>query len=375
MSAIILTVVRQSLAQDIELRAALDKLLADGEIVAAQAIVGRGETLQLNHAIGTTMPRGTQNADADTMFCIGSCSKPFASAVVMSLIEDGTLRLNVPIDRYMPAFGTLKIAGGGGSRAPTMSEVLSHRAGFFSQKKNMTPRQARYIRDFTLTLKESVEGIAAERLLAEPGAEYAYSGAGYCVAGRVAEVLSGMSFEQLLQTRLADPLKLTRTTFFPNRAEANIAAGGTLKNGMGTPSAATPHLTRPELSLPLIGGSLYSTAQDTARFAAAVAGQGRLASGQIMKPNTWQVWTSRPYSDGRYGFGWGLSVRNGKTIQVSHTGALAASRSSVVVNLENGAYGVVHYTIVMGRPGGRSAEPGARINKALAATMKRAAQR
>ncbi|HIK96290.1 MAG TPA: class A beta-lactamase-related serine hydrolase, partial [Planctomycetes bacterium] len=355
-SAILLAVVPQTLAQNTTLTAALDKLLADGEIVAAQAVVGHGDNVQVSYAIGTTMPGGTQNVNADTMFCIGSCSKPFASAVVMSLVEDGMLSLEVPIDAYMPAFSALQVDGGEASRAPTMSEILSHRAGFFSQKKNMTRQQARYIRDFKLTLDASVKGIAAEPLLAEPGAEFAYSGAGYCVAGRVAEVASGRSFEQLLQARLVGPLKLKRTTFFPDRTETNIAAGGTLKNGRGTPSAATPHLTEPQLRLPLIGGSLYSTATDTARFAVAAATQGRLGAVQIMKPNTWQVWTSRPYSDGRYGFGWGLSVRNGKTVQVSHTGALAASRSSLIVNLENGTYGVVHYTVVMGRPGGKSAE-------------------
>jgi CubicO group peptidase (beta-lactamase class C family) len=372
---IIVMLAPQGPAQNAALRDLLDKLLVDGEIVAAQAVVGRGDDVLLNCAVGTTMPGGTQAVDADTMFCIGSCSKPFASAVVMQMVEDGTLSLTVPIDTYMSAFGSLKIDGQGASRAPTMSEVLSHRAGFYSQKKKMTLQQLTYIRDFGLTLKASVDGIAAQPLLAEPGTEYAYSGAGYCVAGRVAEVASEKSFEQLLQARLAGPLKLTRTTFFPEIAEPNIAAGGTLKNGNGTPNAATPHLTKPELRLPLIGGSLYSTAQDTARFAMAVAGQGRLGSIQIMTPNTWQKWTSRPYSDGGYGYGWGLLVRNRKTVQVSHTGALAASRSSLYVNLEYGTYGVVHFTVVMGRPGGRSTEPGGRINKALGAAMRQMAQR
>jgi CubicO group peptidase (beta-lactamase class C family) len=226
-----------------------------------------------------------------------------------------------------------------------------------------------------MTLKASVDGIAAQPLLTEPGSEYAYSGAGYCVAGRVAEVASAKAFEQLLHARLAVPLKLKRTTYFPDGGDTNIAAGGTMKNGIGTLNGATPHLTKPELRLPLIGGSLYSTAQDTARFAMAVAGQGRLGSTRIMKPGTWRKWTSRPYSDGGYGFGWGLLVRNRKTVQVSHTGALAASRSSLYVNLEYGTYGVVHFTVVMGRPGGRSAEPGGRINKALGAAMRQMAQR
>ena len=373
--AVLVAMVSHAQAQDVPLRNLLDTLLANGEIVAAQAVVGRGDEFLLDCAIGATLPGGSQPVDVDTMFCIGSCSKPFASAVVMSLVEDGTLSLTVPIDTYIPAFGALKIDGQRASRAPTLTEVLSHRAGFYSQKRKMTRQQSGYIRDFRRTLNAAVEGIAAQPLLAEPGTEYAYSGAGYCVAGRVAEVASGKAFEQLLQERLAGPLMLRRTTFFPNSGDANIAAGGTLKNGNGTPNAATPHLTKPELRLSLIGGSLYSTARDTARFAMAVADQGRLGSTRIMKHDTWKKWTSRPYNDGGYGYGWGLFVRNKKSVQVSHNGALAASRSSLVVNLENGTYGVVHYTVVMGRPGGRNAEPGKRINNTLAATMRRMAQR
>ncbi|MCP4169794.1 MAG: beta-lactamase family protein [Fuerstiella sp.] len=369
------TLVPHARAQNSVLRDRLDKLLADGRIVAAQAIVGRGDVVELNCAIGTTMPGGDRPVNAETMFCIGSCSKPFASAVVMSLVEDCILNLKKPIDVYMPAFGSLKIQSGGASRAPNMSEVLSHRAGFYSQKRKMTQQQSQYIRDFGLTLEASVDGIAAQPLLAAPGTGYAYSGAGYCVAGRVAEVASGTSFEQLLQIHLAEPLKLERTTYFPSEGETNIAAGGTLKNGICTADPATPHLTKPELRLPLIGGSLYSTAQDTAEFAKAVASRGRSDARQIMKRDIWEVWTSRPYSDGGYGYGWGLSVRNGRTTLVRHSGALAASRSSLVVNLENGVYGVVHYTVVTGRPGGRNAEPGGRINVALAATMSQVAER
>jgi CubicO group peptidase (beta-lactamase class C family) len=129
--AISVVLVSHAQAQNVPLRNLLDKLLADGEIVAAQAVVGRGGDVKWNCAVGTTLPGGTQPVDADTMFCIGSCSKPFASAVVMTLVEDGTLSLTVPIDRYMPAFGSLKIDGQGASRALIMSEVLSYRVGFY----------------------------------------------------------------------------------------------------------------------------------------------------------------------------------------------------------------------------------------------------
>jgi len=194
-------------AQDVSLKATLDELVKNGSLVAAQAVVGRGDRILLDYGVGVTNPGGDQKIDGETLFCIGSCSKPFASAVVMSLVEDGLLELEQPISRYRPAFKNLKLPNDKPSeRAPTMKELLAHRAGIYSQKKRMTPRQEGWIRNFGLTLQESVKGIANEPLISTPGSEYAYSGAGYCVVGRVAEVASGKTFEQLLQSRIAAPL-------------------------------------------------------------------------------------------------------------------------------------------------------------------------
>ena len=333
-----------AVAQQASLEATLDQLVEGGEIVAAQAVVGRGGRILVDHAVGVTVPGGSQKVDADTMFCIGSCSKPFASAVVMSLVEDDLLKLDRPVSDHMPAFGELILRNGQPSlRAPTMKELLTHRSGIYSQKRGMTRRQAGWIRNFGLTLKESVNGIAGEPLISQPGSEYAYSGAGYCVAGRIAEVAAGESFESLLQERIAKPLALTRTTYFPIADNTNVAAGGI----QGRVNPATPHLTKPELRLPLIGGSLYSTAQETALFLRMVADRGRAGTNRVMQQRTWQTWTSRPYQHGNYGFGWLVAADSPApgSVTLSHNGSLASSRSRVVVIPKLGVYAVVHYTV------------------------------
>jgi CubicO group peptidase (beta-lactamase class C family) len=71
--------------------------------------------------------------------------------------------------------------------------------------------------DVSLTLAESADIIAdvvtKEGLMAQPGTRYSYSGAGFQVAGRVAEIATGKTFDALLQEQLAKPLRLSRTTF------------------------------------------------------------------------------------------------------------------------------------------------------------------
>lgn len=330
-------------AQDVSLEATLDGLVKNGKVVAAQAVVGRGDRIAVNHVVGVTIPGGDRDVNTDTLFCIGSCSKPFASAVVMSIVEDGSLDLEQPIDRYLPAFAGLQLPDNMPvERAPSMKELLTHRSGIYSQRKRLTQRQVDWIRNFRRTLEDAVNGIAGESLISPPGTEYAYSGAGYCVAGRVAEVVTGESFEKNFQSRLAAPLKLQRTTFFPHENDSNVAAGGS--DGQANPN--TPHRIRP-LRFALIGGSLYSTAQETARFLQMTAQHGKLDGVDVLKPDTWTTWTSRPYSKGTYGFGWALTSQqpDAKPERLSHSGSLASSRSTIRVDLQSGAYAVVHYTV------------------------------
>ncbi len=330
-------------AQKVSLKDKLDGLVEDGTLIAAQVVTGQGNQIGLDYAVGVTSPSGNKQVDNDTLFCIGSCSKPFASAIVMSLVDEGLIDLEQPIDKQLSKFGALKLADGTPSaRAPNMRELLAHRAGIYSQKRGMNKRQARWIRDFNQTLNESVDGIAGEGLIYEPGAEYAYSGAGYCVAGRVGEVASGKTFEDLLQSRIAKPLGLQRTTYFPAANDKNVAAGG--RNGK--PNPATPHLAKPKLRFTLVGGSLYSTARESSRFLRMTAQRGEYDNNTVIKKKTWGEWISRPY-DGNYGYGWiSLGQEIPPTDRVlTHSGSLASSRSCMIVSLKLGVYGAVHYTV------------------------------
>ena len=350
-------------AQDVSLEATLDELVKDGSLVAAQAVVGRGDRILIDYTVGVINPGDDQKIDGETLFCIGSCSKPFASAIVMSLAEDGLLELEQPISRYLPAFKYLKLPNAKPSeRAPTMKELLAHRAGIYSQKKGMTERQAGWIRNFGLTIQESVKGIASEPLISTPGSEYAYSGAGYCVVGRVAEVVSGKTFEKLLQSRIAVPFELKRTTYFPDASDKNVAAGGS----EGRANSTTPHLTEPALRFALIGGSLYSTAQETARFLRMVAHGETRDSNKVMKRDSWATWTSRPYAEGSYGLGWSLlgPRDNPRAEGLTHSGSLACSRSIMLVSLSRGEYSVVHYTVAS-----TIDNSGAKIRKAMGRAM------
>jgi CubicO group peptidase (beta-lactamase class C family) len=323
-----------------QVKEAVQSLVDSGKLVGAQLAIGHGDRPLLNENFGVRSIDDNTPVDYETMFCIGSCSKPIASAVVMTLVDDGTLVLDKGIDAWLPAFGSLKTTDGNTSRGPTLAELLSHHGGIYSQKKRMTKRQSKWIRDFTLNLEEAVDGIAREPLNAKPGDEYAYSGAGYCVLGRVAEVATEQSFEALLQSRMCEALELGHTSYFPSSSNKNLASGSV----NGSISKSTPHLSEP-FNLLLIGGSLYSTAADSSMFLQAVLKQATKGEEVLMSSEQFKSYTT-PFSDmSGYAFGWNQLKANGNVFGLGHSGALASSRALFQINLESGVHLAILYTI------------------------------
>ncbi|MDA1067971.1 MAG: serine hydrolase [Verrucomicrobia bacterium] len=340
-----------------KVKEAVQSLVDLGKLVGAQLAMGQGDRSLLNENFGVRSIDDDTPVDSETMFCIGSCSKPIASAVVMTLVDDGTLVLDKGIDGWLSAFGSLKTTNGKTARVPTLAELLSHHGGIYSQKKRMTKRQSKWIRDFTLNLGEAVDGIAKEPLYAKPGDEYAYSGAGYCVLGRVAEVATEKSFEALLQSRMCEPLEWTHTSYFPSSSNKNVASGSV----NGSISKSTPHLSEP-FNLPLIGGSLYSTAADSAVFLQAVLKQATKGDEVLMSSKQFESYTT-PYSEkSGYAFGWNQLKANGNVFGLGHSGALASSRALFQINLESGIYLAILYTV---SDPGQSIEVGQALSQAF----------
>ena len=327
----------------------VERQIKEKKIAGAQLVVG-----------GTHWPRTLKNfgirsvdtkkpVDDETLFCIGSCSKMISAAVIMKLVEEGKLELDVPIDRWLKEFLEPEVQGSGvAKRAPTLRELMCHRSGVYSQRDKMSASQTRWIRDFQLTLEQSVNGIAREPLSSAPGTRFAYSGAAYCVLGRVAAVAAEVPFERLLQQHICRPLKLTRTTFFPLTDHTNIASGHQLQEGQLTVSPATPHRLGDKHRFALIGGSIYSPARELARFAEMLLNQGALEQQTVISQQSWQQMTTpqSQRSTGPYGFGLGIrqDPLSQKLLAFSHGGSLSGFISYVVVDLRTRRFAVINYT-------------------------------
>ncbi len=177
---------------------------------------------------------GSQDAErgtamkTDTIFRIASMTKAVASVGLMMLVEEGRLSISDPVSKYIPAFAKTtvleelngRVAVVPAKRQITIRDLLTHRSGLTygfldNAQAGNAYRQTSVSDGLTVVevpLAENIDRLAKAPLVSQPGAEWHYS-LSTDVLGRVAEVASGMTFEQFLSDRILAPLHMVDTSF------------------------------------------------------------------------------------------------------------------------------------------------------------------
>lgn len=257
----------------------------------------------------------------DTIFRIASMSKPITSVAAMMLVEEGGLFLADPVSKFIPAFKGQRVAADGGTTVParrdiTIRDLLTHRSGLSYGFLNGGPvgaayRQGGVTDGLTLTsmsLQEGIDKLAAQPLLAQPGAAWNYS-LSVDVLGRVVEVVSGMPFDVFLRERIFTPLGMTDTAFdvadgkWPRLATVYSPDGAGGIRPMRDPEAfGNTHMSplayyRAPKRYFSGGAGLTSTARDYARFAQMLLNGGALDGVRLLGPKTIELMTTSHTSD------------------------------------------------------------------------------
>ncbi|MEW1994087.1 beta-lactamase family protein [Streptomyces coelicoflavus] len=277
---------------------------------------------------------------AGTLWRIYSMTKPVTAVAVLTLVEEGRLSLDDPVDRYLPAFAEPRVyVEGSGADVVTrpaagpvrVRHLLTHTAGLTFGFYHSHPVDALYRAAGVESsvrpgagLAETVDLYARLPLQFEPGTEWNYSVASN-VLGRLVEVVSGRPLDAFCAERIFGPLGMTDTGFHVTDAQADRLAElyGETEDGGIVPVPGLPlRGGRPRF---LSGsGGLVSTAHDVHRFAELLRRRGTLDGVRLLAPATVDLMTrnhlpggadlrsfgSRPAHDepGNDGVGFGLGV-------------------------------------------------------------------
>ena len=163
---------------------------------ASIAIVKDGRIVYLQ-AYGQARLSPAMDATPQMQYSIGSISKQFTAAAVLLLAQQGKLKLDDPVSKYLPELTRAKEV--------TIRMLLSHTSGYqdywpedYVMTSMMVPTTAQHILDEW----------ARKPLDFDPGTQWQYSNTNYVIAGRIVEQLSGMSLLDFLQQHFFMPLAM-----------------------------------------------------------------------------------------------------------------------------------------------------------------------
>jgi CubicO group peptidase (beta-lactamase class C family) len=220
---------------------------------------------------GVTSVENPLPVDQETLYLLGSVTKTYTATALMRLVAEGRVELDAPARRYVPE---LRLADERATAEVTVMNLLNHTSGLDWDILFDTGEGDDALAVYVTKLTEL-------KLIAPPGARASYSQAGYNLAGRIVEKVTGLTFERAVASLVSEPLGLSHSFFSRDDVMTRRFAVGHNRAEDGTLSIARPwrHWRSGNP-----GGGIASSVADQLRWARFHLGDGRAENGVRVLP-------------------------------------------------------------------------------------------
>jgi CubicO group peptidase (beta-lactamase class C family) len=274
----------------------------DGDVItgAVTAVVGPDGIIAIE-AFGLADVAKKRSMSKDSMFWIASMTKPMTAMGVMMLVEEGKVKLDDPLEKFVPEFKGIQVKTAQGlvatQRAVTVKDLLTHSSGI--DTTTATPANTPVD---TLPLAEMCVAYAKKPLVNEPGSQWTYNNNGINLLGRIIEVASGKPFADFMEERLFEPLGMTNTTFWPSPDHLDVLAKpySKSKDSGELVEAKNSRFSEPlhdQKRTAMASGGLYSCAKDLGKLYQMLLNGGELGGKRYLKAATLKQMTSNQLGD------------------------------------------------------------------------------
>lgn len=337
----------------------VQRAVHDGLIPGAVVLVGHNGQVVYRKAFGwRALEPKRETMTLGTIFDLASLTKVVATTTsVMRLVEEGQVKLNDPVARYLPEFGQ------NGKEDITVRQLLIHYSGL---REDLDLKESWQGKDRAFTLA------FAEKPVFPPGSKFLYSDINFIVLGALVERVSGMPLDEYAAKYVFGPLEMSHTQFQPPASRRPEIApteydehGVMLRGVVHDPTARR------------MGGvaghaGLFSTAGDLARFADALmkGGGGVLSASTVEKMTTPQ---QPPTATSVRGFGWDIdspfSSNRGELFPVGSFGHTGFTGTSLWIDPVTRTYIVLLTNAVHPRGEGSAVALRTKVATAVAAAL------
>jgi CubicO group peptidase (beta-lactamase class C family) len=240
----------------------------------------------------------------EDVFEIGSITKQFTAAAVLLLQQQGKLRVDDEITRYLPDYPTH-------GETITIENLLTHTSGVPSYT-GMPEWFPRVREDMPLPV---LMGLFKDKPLDfKPGTKWSYSNSGYIVLGALIEKVSGKSYEQFVEEEIFQKLGMSQTRY--NHPEEVVPHRATGYEGRGKELRNARYLS---MTQPYAAGSLISTVDDLAKWDRALKTDALLS--QASRDRMFTPYKLSTGKSAGYGYGWAVADFLGRRL-IQHGGGI-----------------------------------------------------
>ena len=280
-------------------------------------------------------------AGADTVYQIGSLTKQFTAAAILTLVQQGKIGIDDLASKYVD--GTPAAWS-----AVTVRELLNQTTGIRNYREALVDTLGAAPKDYTAA--QVIAMADAKPLLFTPGTQFAYSNTNYHLLGMIVEKASGKSYGDYMRLTFFGPLGMTHTQMArPGLALPNLAAGSLWdgKTMQGSSFAFSP-------TVDFGDGGIVSTVTDLAKWDAALNGDALLNAGS--KRLLWTPPTLVSGAATQYASGWFAESVEGHPL-LWHNGATIAGFTGAIFKFPADKLTLIVLTNSLDIPGTQTSIP------------------
>lgn len=267
----------------------------NGPVGCALSVSLHGETVYEGYK-GLAELRTGRPIAPDTIYRIYSCSKVIAATALMLLIERGMMKLDDPVEKYLPEYSDLVYRKYTGNNVETLrpadkltiKHLITMTSGYTYDGEYNTTQKATKAAMAELNAKggfsnrEFAARMAKVPLAFNPGTRWHY-GVSHDILGALIEAAAGQAYGAFLRDEIFAPLRMDNTGFFISDASAGkLAALYCYQDGKAVPNESEDYKFRPSYGFESAGGGLLSTLGDMSRFARMLSAGGTLNNVRII---------------------------------------------------------------------------------------------
>ena len=291
----------------------------DNRLPGAAVGVVHGDSLVWSAGIGFADVASRRAPETTTLYRVASITKTFTGTAIMRLRDEGKLRLDDPVGRYIPEVAHLE--------GVTIRRLLSHESGLQSEPPDTDWRRVRY----EGSVARNLARVAEISTKVPPNTQRKYSNLGFQLLGEVVARCSGVPYIDCVRSTILEPLGMTHSGFEP-LPEALATRRATGYGGRFVSDELEPSPIPPTV---YAEGGLWSCVDDLARW---LSYQFRddATLREMHRPRYLanEEWTEA------YGIAW-YAMRGNDVVWIQHSGGLHGFRSNICFDPRHGVGAVV----------------------------------